>query len=68
MSIKGSCLWARVEYEVNGEFGNVVNCRCSMRRKATGVAFRTRAAVSPASFHWLLGEHLVSKYKVVGQT
>jgi hypothetical protein len=63
MSIKGSCLCGGIEYEVNGTFGSVVNCHCSMCRKATGAAFRTRAAISPGTFRWLVGEELVSKYQ-----
>jgi hypothetical protein len=63
MRIKGSCLCGGIEYEVNGEFGKVVNCHCSMCRKATGAAFRTRAAVPPGAFRWLAGENLVSWYQ-----
>ena len=63
MRIKGSCLCGGIEYEVNGEFGRVVNCHCSMCRKATGAAFRTRAAISPGAFRWLAGEELVSRYQ-----
>jgi hypothetical protein len=33
-----------------------------MCRKATGAAFRTRAAVPTDAFRWLKGEELVSKY------
>ena len=63
MSIKGSCLCGGVKYEVEGGLGRVVNCHCSMCRKATGAAFRTRAAVKPTAFHWLAGEELVSRYE-----
>jgi hypothetical protein len=63
MSIKGSCLCGGIEYEVTGELGKVVNCHCSMCRKATGAAFRTRAAISTDAFRWLAGEDLVSKYQ-----
>jgi hypothetical protein len=63
MSMKGSCLCGGIQYEVTGEFGKVVNCHCSMCRKATGAAFRTRAAISTDTFHWLRGEDLVSKYQ-----
>ena len=63
MSVTGSCLCGGVRYEVDdGGFGRVVNCHCSMCRKATGAAFRTRGAVSPAAFRWLSGEELVSRY------
>jgi hypothetical protein len=64
MSVKGSCLCGGVSYAVDdGGFGRVVNCHCSMCRKATGAAFRTRASVKPAAFHWLAGEELVSRYQ-----
>jgi hypothetical protein len=63
MSVQGSCLCGGVRYEVDeGGFGRVVNCHCSMCRKATGAAFRTRAFVKPAAFRWLAGEALVSRY------
>jgi hypothetical protein len=63
MSLKGSCLCGGIQYEVDGGFGTVVNCHCSMCRKATGAAFRTRAAVATAAFRWLAGESLLSKYE-----
>ena len=64
MSAQGSCLCGGVRYEVDeGGFGRVVNCHCSMCRKATGAAFRTRASVKPAAFRWLAGEALVSRYQ-----
>jgi hypothetical protein len=34
-----------------------------MCRKATGAAFRTRAAVRKEAFRWLAGEELVSGYE-----
>jgi hypothetical protein len=61
--IRGSCLCGGVRYEVEeGAFGKVVHCHCSMCRKATGAAFRTRVAVRAAGFRWLAGEELVSRY------
>ena len=62
MNVKGSCLCGGIRYEVAGEFGRVVNCHCSVCRKATGAAFRTRAAIPAAAFRWLSGEDLVSRY------
>jgi hypothetical protein len=61
MSVKGSCLCGGVRYEVDS-FLRVVNCHCSMCRKATGAAFRTRARVLLDAFRWLRGEELVSRY------
>ena len=62
MNVRGSCLCGGIRYEVDGAFGGVVNCHCSMCRKATGAAFRTRAAIPTAAFRWLTGEDLVSRY------
>lgn len=62
MKVKGSCLCGGIKYEVDGSFGRVVNCHCSMCRKATGAAFRTRAAVPTQAFRWLSGEALISRY------
>jgi hypothetical protein len=63
MSVNGSCLCRGIKYRIDGAFGRVVNCHCSMCRKATGAAFRTRAAVPAAAFRWVTGEELVSKYE-----
>jgi hypothetical protein len=62
MKVKGSCLCGGIGYEIDGEIGRVVNCHCSMCRKATGAAFRTRAKVPAAAFRWTRGEDLVSRY------
>jgi hypothetical protein len=61
--VRGSCLCGGVRYEVDPEaLGRVVHCHCSMCRKATGAAFRTRVAVRARGFRWLAGEALVSRY------
>lgn len=61
VSVKGSCLCGGIRYEVS-EFGLVVNCHCSMCRKSTGAAFRTRASIPVNGFRWLAGEELLSRY------
>jgi hypothetical protein len=64
MIVNGSCLCGGIRYEVDSEgFGRAVNCHCSMCRKATGAAFRTRAAVRAAAFRWVRGEDLVTRYE-----
>jgi hypothetical protein len=63
MAVKGSCLCRGVRYEIEGALGAIVNCHCSMCRKATGAAFRTRASVPVAAFRWLTGESLLSRYE-----
>jgi len=60
--LEGSCLCGGIKYEVTAIVGKLVNCHCSMCRKATGAAFRTRAAVPAEAFRWLAGADLVSRY------
>ena len=60
---KGSCLCGGVRYEIHGKLSGVLNCHCSMCRKAHGAAFRTRAAVRVADFRWLSGEELLTHYE-----
>jgi len=62
MRLRGSCLCGGIKYEVTGPLGRIVNCHCSMCRKATGSAFRTRAAVRTEAFRWLAGEAQVPRY------
>ncbi|HEX3695471.1 MAG TPA: GFA family protein [Polyangia bacterium] len=61
--VNGSCLCGGIKYQVDGAIGEVVNCHCSMCRKATGAAFRTRGAVAAPAFRWVTGEELLSKYE-----
>ena len=63
MSLHGSCLCGGIRYEIDGTLGPVVNCHCSMCRKATGAAFRTRAAVASADFRWRAGADLLARYR-----
>jgi len=63
-AVKGSCLCGGIRYEVDADgFGKVIHCHCSMCRKATGAAFRTRAAVRASAFRWICGQTLVSEYE-----
>ena len=61
--LRGSCLCGGIRYEVAGELELPLNCHCSMCRKATGAAFRSRARVSAAAFRWVAGEQLLSRYE-----
>jgi hypothetical protein len=61
--LRGSCLCGGVAYEISGPLSGVLNCHCSMCRKAHGAAFRTRASVKAADFRWLRGEELVTYYE-----
>ena len=61
--LRGSCLCGGIRYEVTGPLRTPLNCHCSMCRKATGAAFRTRAAVTESDFHWISGEDLLGRYR-----
>jgi len=63
MSLRGSCLCGAVRYEINGDLRGVLNCHCSMCRKAHGAAFRTRASVRSGDFQWSAGEHLLTFFE-----
>src|ERR1700730_10794550 len=60
--ITGSCLCGGVRYEIDGEIGLALNCHCSMCRKATGSAFRSRMAVPLTNFRWTAGKDLLTLY------
>jgi hypothetical protein len=61
--LRGSCLCGGIRYEVTGDLELTLNCHCSMCRKATGAAFRSRARVPAAAFRWVAGEQLLSRYE-----
>jgi hypothetical protein len=60
--LRGSCLCGQLQYEVTGTLNRVVHCHCSMCRKATGAAFRTRAGVRTDEFRWIQGEAFLGRY------
>lgn len=61
--LKGSCLCGAVGYEIHGKLSGVLNCHCSMCRKAQGSAFRTRASVSSGDFRFVRGAGMVTYYE-----
>lgn len=63
MSLNGSCLCGKIRYRINAPLSGVLNCHCSMCRKAHGAAFRTRAAVKSSDFEWLQGKELLTYYQ-----
>lgn len=62
-TLRGSCLCRVIQYEIQGGLGLVIHCHCSMCRKVTGAAFRTRASVRADSFQWIDGEQLLGRYE-----
>lgn len=63
LPLEGSCLCGGVRYEILEPLLGVVNCHCSMCRKAHGAAFRTRATVKVAAFRFLKGADLLTYYQ-----
>ncbi len=61
--LTGGCLCGRIRYQIDGPFGPVVNCHCTMCRKAQGVAFATNAAVARKDFRLLEGQELITEYE-----
>lgn len=62
MSVIGTCLCGAVRYEIDGPFGMMIHCHCSMCRKHHGTAFATFAAAPLAGFRWLAGQSEVMSY------
>ena len=62
-AIRGSCLCGGIKFEIAGPLLRPLNCHCSLCRKQHGAAFRSRARVSRADFHWLQGEGLLTYYE-----
>jgi len=61
--LKGSCLCGGIRYEIGQRLTDVVNCHCSMCRKAHGAAFRTRATVAASALRFASGEELLTFYE-----
>ena len=61
--LKGSCLCGLITYEISAPLNDVINCHCSMCRKAHGATFRTRASVKASDFKFLSGEEFLTFYE-----
>ena len=54
--MKGSCHCGNIEYRLNGDVKNIVNCHCNLCRKMNGSAFATYVVVLESDFELLQGE------------
>lgn len=63
MKHQGSCLCGGVQYEIDGDLTDVLNCHCSMCRKLHAAAFRTRAKVRTGDWTTLKGQELIRFYE-----
>jgi hypothetical protein len=60
--ITGSCLCARVAFEITGPIEAFHWCHCSRCRKDTGSAHASNLFIRPESLGWLRGESLVKRF------
>ena len=60
---RGSCLCSGIQYEINGEISDVLNCHCSMCRKLHSSAYRTRGNIASEDFSIVTGESLLTFYE-----
>ena len=58
----GSCLCGTVRYEIDGPFGMMANCHCSMCRKHHGAMFSTFVAAPDIGFRWISGQDNIETY------
>lgn len=59
----GSCLCGDIQWQIDGPVTMVLNCHCSMCRKAHGSAYATFAVTAADDFKWLQGEDRIAVYK-----
>ena len=60
---KGRCLCGALTYELDGPFGAMVHCHCSMCRKHHGTGFATFVVAPIAGFRWTSGEDRRGSYQ-----
>ena len=63
MAMTGACLCGGYSFEVEGEFSEMVDCFCSMCRRAHGAAFATFVGCKATDFKLRKGQELVGKYR-----
>jgi hypothetical protein len=61
--MKGTCLCATVQYEIEGPFEVMTHCQCSMCRRHHGAALATFVTVPLSGFRWVAGENALSTYQ-----
>lgn len=60
---KGSCLCGDITWDVSGPLSTLVNCHCTICRKAHGAGFATFAVTPADSFRWTGGDDKIASYK-----
>jgi hypothetical protein len=60
---KGRCLCGALNYQLDGPFGAMVHCHCSMCRKHHGTGFATFVVAPIAGFRWTSGKDRLVRYR-----
>ncbi|MGH7860023.1 MAG: GFA family protein [Candidatus Binatia bacterium] len=60
--IEGSCLCGSVRYRVSGRISGIIDCHCSMCRKAAGGPFGSLFLANTKEIEWQ-GEELLTRYE-----
>ncbi|MFK5927324.1 MAG: GFA family protein [Desulfuromusa sp.] len=61
-NLTGSCTCGAVQYEITKRSRLIVNCHCTICRKANGSAFSTYASVLESSFSIIKGADSIQNY------
>lgn len=61
--MKGKCLCATVEFELDGPLPKLYQCHCSLCRKVSGSSANAALVVPAAQFAWLGGERCITEYQ-----
>ena len=61
--LEGHCLCGKVRYEIDGALGPVVQCHCSLCRRASGSAFATNASVDAKALRIVAGRKSIKSYE-----
>ncbi|WP_019530479.1 GFA family protein [Dasania marina] len=59
----GKCLCGDVQFEIEGEIPNLLQCHCSLCRKQSGSSANASTFVHESKFTWTSGQNNVSHYK-----
>lgn len=61
--MKGQCLCAAVEFELDTPVPNLYQCHCSLCRRVSGSASNSALIIPAAQFHWIKGAQSISHFE-----
>lgn len=62
INLTGSCMCGAVQYEITKRSRLIVNCHCTICRKANGSAYSTYASILESSFSIVKGADSIQSY------